>query len=159
MILGCDGGFYATYDRGANWDHLNALALGQFYHVAVDNRKPYRVYGGLAGQRQLGRAERTLRGTGPVERGLAVRPRRRRVRVPRRSERPGLVYSESQGGAIGRRNLRTGEQGGVRPRRVKEDEELRFNWNTPFILSSHNSQHLLLRRAVRVPLRRSGATT
>ena len=47
MILGIDGGFYVTYDRWRNWDHLNHLALGQFYHVAVDNRQPYRVYGGL----------------------------------------------------------------------------------------------------------------
>src|SRR5262249_35196071 len=23
MIVGCDGGFYATYDRMAHWDHLN----------------------------------------------------------------------------------------------------------------------------------------
>src|SRR5205823_7034616 len=42
MLVGCDGGFYATYDQGATWDHLNILALGQFYHVCVDNRKPYR---------------------------------------------------------------------------------------------------------------------
>src|SRR5262249_19298329 len=46
MIVGCDGGFYATYDRGANWDYLNSMAIGQFYHVAVDNRRPYHVYGG-----------------------------------------------------------------------------------------------------------------
>ena len=38
MIVGIDGGFYVTYDRMANWDHLNHLAIGQFYHVAVDNR-------------------------------------------------------------------------------------------------------------------------
>ena len=36
MLVGCDGGFYATYDRGENWDHLNHVAIGQFYHVAVD---------------------------------------------------------------------------------------------------------------------------
>ena len=47
MLIGCDGGFYATFDKGETWDHLNILALGQFYHVAVDNKKPYNVYGGL----------------------------------------------------------------------------------------------------------------
>src|SRR5439155_19239003 len=46
MLIGCDGGFYQTYDRGANWDHLNTSALGQFYHAAVDPRPLYRVYGG-----------------------------------------------------------------------------------------------------------------
>ena len=36
-----------TYDRTSNWDHLNHLALGQFYHVAVGPRRDYWVYGGL----------------------------------------------------------------------------------------------------------------
>ncbi len=47
QIIGTDGGFYSTYDRGANWDHLNNMALAQFYHVAVCTKKPYWVYGGL----------------------------------------------------------------------------------------------------------------
>ena len=139
MILGCDGGFYATYDRGANWDHLNVLALGQFYHVAVDTRKPYRVYGGLQDNGSWGGPSRTLRGTGPSnEDWVFLRGGDGFVcRVDPND--PDWVYSESQNGNIGRQNLKTGEQGGARPRPVKEGEELRFNWNTPFILSSHNS--------------------
>src|SRR5262249_17900819 len=46
MMVGTDGGTYVTYDRMAHWDHLAHAAIGQFYHVAVDNRQPYRVYGG-----------------------------------------------------------------------------------------------------------------
>ena len=59
MLIGCDGGFYVTYDSGATWDHLNILALGQFYHVAVDNKTAVQRLRRAAGQRQLGRAERT----------------------------------------------------------------------------------------------------
>ena len=87
MIIGTDGGFYVTYDRGRNWDHLNTTALGQFYHVAVD---PKRAVLGLrrpAGQRHLGRPgdqqERRRH-----QRGLDLGRRRRRLRLPRRSERP-----------------------------------------------------------------------
>src|SRR5262249_49453158 len=47
LVLGTDGGVYVSYDRGAHWEFLDHLALGQFYHVAVDTRTPYRVYGGL----------------------------------------------------------------------------------------------------------------
>jgi photosystem II stability/assembly factor-like uncharacterized protein len=139
MLIGCDGGFYATFDRGANWDHLNVLALGQFYHVAVDNRKPYRIYGGLQDNGSWGGPSQVLRGSGMVnEDWLFVRGGDGFVcRVDPTD--PDLVYSESQGGAIGRRNMRTGESGFIRPQPVKKDEELRFNWNTPFILSSHNS--------------------
>ena len=44
MLVGCDGGFYVTYDRTATWDFLNHVSIGQFYHVAVDNRRPYRLW-------------------------------------------------------------------------------------------------------------------
>ncbi len=140
MILGCDGGFYATYDRGANWDHLNVMALGQFYHVAVDTRKPYHVYGGLQDNGSWGGPSRTFRGFGPSnEDWTYIRGGDGFVcRVDPND--PDWVYSESQNGFMGRQNLKTGEQAGIRPRPVKEGEELRFNWNAPFILSNHNSR-------------------
>ena len=47
MIVGGDGGVYVTYDRASNWDHLNTIAIGQFFHVAIDTRRAYRAYGGL----------------------------------------------------------------------------------------------------------------
>src|SRR5690606_3229631 len=46
-LLGNDGGLYVTYDRAAHWDHLNSVAIGQFYHVAVGPRRNYRIFGGL----------------------------------------------------------------------------------------------------------------
>ena len=77
---GTDGGFYVTYDRGANWDHMNQLALGQFYHVAVCNKKPYWIYGGLQDNGSWGIPSMTLRGAGPsgalrpgVDRGADTR--------------------------------------------------------------------------------------
>jgi len=36
MVIAGDGGFYATYDYGNNWDHINNAAIGQFYAQAVD---------------------------------------------------------------------------------------------------------------------------
>ena len=35
IMLSGDGGTYITYDRMATWDHLNHMAIGQFYHVAL----------------------------------------------------------------------------------------------------------------------------
>ncbi|AWM41699.1 Xyloglucanase Xgh74A precursor [Gemmata obscuriglobus] len=139
MILGCDGGFYSTYDRGATWDHLNVLALGQFYHVAVDTRKPYRVYGGLQDNGSWGGPSRTLRGTGPANEDWQYLRGGDGFVCRVDPNDPDVVYSESQNGAIGWINLKTGEQKGTRPRPVKPGEALRFNWNTPFILSAHNS--------------------
>ncbi|MFM8274336.1 MAG: WD40/YVTN/BNR-like repeat-containing protein, partial [Gemmata sp.] len=140
MLLGCDGGFYKTYDRGATWDHLNVLALGQFYHVAVDNRKPYRVYGGLQDNGTWGGPSRTLRGTGPSNEDWQFLRGGDGFVCRVDPNDPDLIYAESQNGAMGRINLRTGEERGIGPKKVKPDEDLRFNWNTPFILSHHNSQ-------------------
>jgi photosystem II stability/assembly factor-like uncharacterized protein len=176
MLIGCDGGWYVTYDRGANWDHLNTMAVGQFYHVDVDARRNYYVYGGLQDNGSWGGPSMTRSGTGPInEDWISVGGGDGFVcRVDRND--PNVVYSESQGGAIQRINLRTGESariqpadsvgsgrggrgGGGQPAKPPQGEEKpakpgeekpekpeqaqrerhRFNWNTPFILSSHNS--------------------
>lgn len=116
MLIGTDGGFYVTYDRMAHWDHLTLAALGQFYHVCVDNRKPYRVIGGLQDNGSWSGPSRTLRNSGPInEEWFTVSGGDGFVcRVD--PDDPDVVYTESQGGMIGRRNLRTGERGAVRAR-------------------------------------------
>jgi photosystem II stability/assembly factor-like uncharacterized protein len=168
MIIGCDGGFYQTFDRMAHWDFLNHVAIGQFYHVAVDNKQPYNVYGGLQDNGTWGGPSRSLRGTGPVNSDwIAVGGGDGFVcRVD--ANDANVVYWEFQDGNMFRRNLRTASTSFIRPRPlqkpptinwkapflisigpipvvpyvpnlVKPDTSYRFNWNTPFILSSHNS--------------------
>lgn len=140
MIIGTDGGFYVTYDKAARWDHMNhAGAIGQFYHVAVDNRSPYRIYGGLQDNGSWAGPSRSDRHPGPLSTdwmtinwgdGFVCRVD---------PNDPDVVYAESQDGNMVRRNLRTGAGGIIRPRARQGQEAFRFNWNTPFILSSHNS--------------------
>ncbi|MFO0807423.1 MAG: PDZ domain-containing protein [Gemmataceae bacterium] len=117
MIVGCDGGFYQTYDRGERWDHLNHLALGQFYHVAVDSRRLYNVYGGLQDNGSWGGPSMTLRGSGPVNEDWIFVSGGDGFVCRVDPNDPDLVYYESQDGNIGRRNLRTGERASIRPRR------------------------------------------
>jgi hypothetical protein len=47
LIKADDGGVGMSYDRGAKWIYVTSLPVSQWYHVAVDMRKPYWVYGGL----------------------------------------------------------------------------------------------------------------
>ena len=47
MLLGTDGGVYQTYDRATSWTHVNTMAIGEFYRIAVDDGAPYRICGGL----------------------------------------------------------------------------------------------------------------
>jgi len=142
QIVGTDGGFYATYDRGANWDHHNSFSLGQFYHVAVCSKKPYWVYGGLQDNGCWGVPSMTLRRTGPTnEDAVSLNGGDGYVcRVD--PEDPDQVYAESQNGGMVRYNLRTGERGSIKPVAPQGGPRYRFNWNTPYILSAANS-HIL----------------
>ncbi len=137
LILGNDGGLYVTWDRGRRWDHHNHFAIGQFYHVAVGPRRDYWVYGGLQDNGTWGAPHRTPGGSGPVNQdwvrigggdGFVVQV------DPRDAD---LVYYESQNGVTGRLDRGTGQRQGLRPRR-EGGGRTRFNWKTPFILSSHN---------------------
>jgi photosystem II stability/assembly factor-like uncharacterized protein len=139
VILGNDGGIHVTYDQGLHWDHLNHVAIGQFYHVTVGPRRDYSVYGGLQDNGSWGAPQRGNDGRGAINSDwirigggdgfvCAVDP-----------EDPDQIYSESQGGATGRYHLGTGERGYVRPRPPR-GTRYRFNWKTPFLLSPHNSR-------------------
>lgn len=45
MVLGCDQGVIVTRNAGETWSSWYNEPIGQFYHVAADNRFPYWVYG------------------------------------------------------------------------------------------------------------------
>ncbi|MEL6895376.1 MAG: PDZ domain-containing protein [Planctomycetota bacterium] len=138
MVIAGDGGVYASYDRGQTWNHINTAAIGQFYHVAIAPGKPYRVVGGL-------QDNGSWMGPAISRSGGAINEDWFRVgggdgfqcRVDALD--PDLVYYESQNGSIGRRHLKTGARASIRPPRER-GREVRFNWETPFILSSHNSR-------------------
>jgi len=136
MVIGCDGGFYVTYDRGQNWDHVNTAAIGQFYHVTISPRKPYWVAGGLQDNGSWSGPAISRNGGAINEDWINIGGGDGFVcRID--PENTDIVYSESQNGSISRRNLATGERASIRPPRV-EGVSYRFNWKTPFILSHHN---------------------
>ena len=139
IILGCDGGIYVTYDRMEHWDHLNHVAIGQFYHVAVGPREDYRVYGGLQDNGSWGGPSRSGSGSGPLNEDWVSLGGGDGFVCRVDPEEPDLVYTESQGGSMSRYNQVTGERGYIRPRPPR-GTRYRFNWKTPFILSHHNSK-------------------
>lgn len=140
VLMGTDGGTYVTYDRCRRWDYLNHSAVGQFYHVCVDNRRPYRVYGGMQDNGSWGGPSRALDGRGPVNSdwGMIQGGDGFVCRVdPNDSD---VVYAESQEGNVVRHNVKSGESRGIKPRAAQGQQPYRFNWNTPFIVSQHNSR-------------------
>jgi photosystem II stability/assembly factor-like uncharacterized protein len=130
MIVGTDGGFYVTYDRMAHWEHYNNFDLGQFYHVALDPRRNYRVFGGLQDNGSWGGPSRTVGRPGPINEDWFRVGGGDGFTCQVDPSDPDIVYSTMQYGGMRRVNLRTGESVSLRPR-----SRYRFNWKTPFILS------------------------
>ena len=115
MVLGCDGGVYTSQDRGRSWRFCANLPLAQFYHVAVDRDVPYHVYGGLQDNGSW-RGPSTVWENGGIRNlhwqevcfgdGFATLP------DPQDSMQG---YAMSQGGALIRWDMRTGQQKSIRP--------------------------------------------
>ena len=58
LMIGNDGGLDVSYDQGETWEEISLMALGQFYAISADMRKPYYVCGGLQDNGIVVRPER-----------------------------------------------------------------------------------------------------
>ena len=133
LIVGDDGGVWYSYDGGNNWWKGNNLPVSQFYHVSTDNADPYHVFGGLQdnsvwiGDSQYpgGVSNSRWENLGGGD-GFWAFP------DPADAN---YVYTESQGGFIGRVNRFTLEGRPIKPEPNYGEGKLRFNWNTPVHMS------------------------
>ena len=148
---------YESWDGGRLWRHFSNLSVTQFYNVDVDNASPiYNIYGGTQDNSTLGGPSRSQGPQGVDQQRLVHRHRRRRLR--RRASiptDPNIVYGESQYGGVVRLDRRTSERVSIRPAEDRGEPALRFNWESPFIISPHSPYAALLRREPVVSQRRS----
>jgi len=141
LINGNDGGINVSWDGGASWIKCNSPAVGQFYAVEVDEAEPYRIYGGLqdngtwvgpsthtetVGWHQSGHHGFTSLGGGD---GM-------QIEVDTRTN--DVVYTGYQFGWYTRTNRATGERLSLHPKHALGETPLRWNWQTPIVLSNHH---------------------
>ena len=143
MVVGNDGGVGITYDGGGSYIFANTFAIGQFYNISHDMAVPYRVCGGLQDNGSWCGPSRRRQGAITNSMWHNVGGGDGFVTQQDWSD-PNIIYSESQGGNMGRldvaRNQRTAMQ---KPQRFDSaGGNLRWNWNTPYIISRHNPQVL-----------------
>jgi len=145
LIDGNDGGFQFSTDGGASWKFANTVPLAQFYHIAVDDRTPYTVCGGLQDNDVWCGPSRTLNVAGSIQNywheivgpgdGMYV------TFDPRN---PDLAFTSTQGGSFFRVDLSTGEARSIDPYPEPTGglsagaHQFRFNWNAPIMLSPHD---------------------
>lgn len=145
IILANDGGINISYDDGETYFKANTPPVGQFYSVEVDFEKPYNVYGGLQDNGvwygpsnykfsyawyETGRYpyQNLLGGDGM------------QVEVDTRDNK--TIYTGYQFGNYFRIDLASGKRKPIKPKHELGERPLRFNWNTPILLSKHNQDIL-----------------
>lgn len=137
MYLGTDGGLYITCDRGNTWVHAQNLPLSQFYHVAVDNEKPYNIYGGLQDNGSWVGPSKSLGGITNCDwEGIGYGDGFNVLPDPTDKN---ILYWQYQGGNLMRFHKNTREIKEIKPFTDNPDEKLRFNWDTPIAFSPTNN--------------------
>ncbi len=145
LLEGCDGGLYESWDRGQLWRHFTNLSVTQFYNVEVDNASPiYNIYGGTQDNETLGGPSRSRGPDGTTNNDWWVVTGGDGFVARVDPTDPNIVYGESQYAGIVRLDRRTGERVSIKPVEGKDEDALKYNWETPFIISPHNASRLYL---------------
>jgi photosystem II stability/assembly factor-like uncharacterized protein len=142
LILGGDGGVSVSWDRSENWYQLRNLPIAQFYEIGLDMREPYHVCGGLQDNGSWCAPSDTWSNKGVRTRDWYNVGSGDGFFTVTHPTNTTVMFAESQGGNLTRVNLTTGERSRLRPiGRPGPDgdlPELRWNWNTPVMLSAHD---------------------
>lgn len=164
IAVGHDGGLDISHDGGFTWDYHNDMALGQFYQVSADMRRPYVVCGGLQ-DNQAWCGPSAVRGAfGPVNEDWFTIAGGDGFYTRQDPTDWARIYGESQNGAMTRYDLRAGTQKSIQPEAPTPapangrgrgsagnlldppatPTEFRFYWNAPMELSPHDPATLYM---------------
>jgi photosystem II stability/assembly factor-like uncharacterized protein len=115
VAVGHDGGLDISNDGGYTWDYHNDMAVGQFYQVSADMRRPYFVCGGLQDNNAWCGPSALRSTTGGVNTDWYTVAGGDGFYTRQDPTDWSIIYAESQDGNMSRHDLRTATQKSIRP--------------------------------------------
>ena len=139
-----DGGVTISVDGGKTWTEQNNQPTAQFYHVAVDNHWPYRVYGAQQDNTTVAIASQSDDGVIARQDWYEVGGGESGYISPDPRD-PEIVYAGSDGAIITRYDHRTNQLVDVSPYPLDTSGngagalKYRFQWTEPVFVSAFDS--------------------
>jgi photosystem II stability/assembly factor-like uncharacterized protein len=147
LVNGNDGGVNISWDNGRSWMLCNQPPVGQFYAIATDQALPYNVYGGAqdngvwVGPSDY-QASTEWHQTGHYPYRSLLGGDGMQVQVDPRDNI--TVYTGYQFGNYFRINRLNGSMTAITPKHRLGERPLRWNWETPIQLSTHQPDVLYM---------------
>ena len=137
FYLAGDAGLHETYDMGVTFRRINNLPIGQFYGITVDNRDPYRIYGGMQDNHSWMGPSATRSWEGIV--GDDWRQSGFGDGMYQQADPDGrTIYINTQNGGWTRFDNVTGDMMSLRLSAPEGEESYRWDWVSPSLVSQHD---------------------